>query len=335
SDFSGNCYYYVYDISTNVLSDVKNFQDEQLPIDNTSITPSLGVTKQLLNTIKVNDNTGDLTYEIYVRNLGNVALNNINVSDNLAAVYGAENISNINVSFVPGSNDAGLVLNPSYNGGLDSNLLIAGQNLANQTSVNTDYFFKLRLSFRVTNLNNSTVYLNSAIGNATIGGMGTTSFINVSDSSNNGPQTAVDPNNNGNAGEPGENVPTPFNLSTLPVRFISINASVLNKTFVLVKWTVATPTIKSDKFEIEYSTDGRRWNGIGVLNIENTNQNSYQFLQSNIPTGNLYYRIKEIDADGAYTYSNIVLLHNKNTTGSFIIFPNPANNYISISAPYN
>ena len=152
TDFSGNCYYYKYNITTNVLDTAKNFQNGQLPIDNTSITPSLGVTKQLLNAVKINDNTADLTYEIYVKNLGNVALNNINVTDNLAAVFGAGNVSNITVAFVPGGNAAGLALNPSYNGSTDSDLLIAGQNLANQISVNTDYFFKLRLGFRVTNL---------------------------------------------------------------------------------------------------------------------------------------------------------------------------------------
>ena len=134
SDFSGNCYYYEYNITTNVLDTAKNFQNGQLPIDNTSITPSLGVTKQLLNAVKINDNTADLTFEIYVKNLGNVALNNINVTDNLAAVFGAGNVSNITVAFVPGGNTAGLALNPSYNGSTDSDLLIAGQNLVNQIS---------------------------------------------------------------------------------------------------------------------------------------------------------------------------------------------------------
>ena len=80
TDFSGNCYYYGYNIAAKVLDSAKSFQAGQLPIDNTSITPSLGATKQLLNAVKINDNTADLTYEIYVKNLGNVALNNINVS---------------------------------------------------------------------------------------------------------------------------------------------------------------------------------------------------------------------------------------------------------------
>ena len=254
TDFSGNCYYYKYDIATNVLDSVKSFQDGQLPIDNTSITPSIGVTKQLVNTVKVNDNTADLTYEIFAGNLGNVAINNINVSDNLAAVYGAGNVSNINVSFVPAGNAANLALNPSYNGNNDSDLLIAGQNLNNQTSVNTDYFLKLRLSFRVTNLNPAVVYMNSAVGSATIGSVGALSFSNVADSSNNGPESVVDPNNDGNATEPGENVPTPFNFGTLPVKFISISASLADKTSAMVKWVVATPTVNSDKFEIEFSS---------------------------------------------------------------------------------
>ena len=317
------------------MDSAKSFQAGQLPIDNTSITPSLGVTKQLLNATKLNDNTADLTYEIYVKNLGNVSLNNINVTDNLSAVFGAGNVSNINVAFVPGGNAAGLTLNPAYNAGTDSDLLIAGQNLANQISVNTDYFFKLRLGFRVTNLKPTGVYLNSAIGSATIGSSGTLSFIDVSDSSNNGPQNVVDPNDNGNAGEPGENIPTPFNFATLPVRFISIKASFADKTSSLVQWAVATPTVNSDKFEVEYSADGRNWSSIGIIKINNANQSSYQFLHTHIPGGNLYYRIREIDMDGTYMYSNVVLLHNKSAAPAFVIFPSPANNYITVNAATN
>ncbi|HSQ44104.1 MAG TPA: T9SS type A sorting domain-containing protein [Ginsengibacter sp.] len=335
TDFSGNCYYYKYNIATNILDSAKGFQDGQLPIDNTSITPSIGVTKELMNTVKIDDKTADLTYDIYVRNLGNVALNNINVSDNLASVYGAGNVSNINVSFIPGENSSNLALNPSYNGSTDTALLLAGQNLNNQTFVNTDYFFKLRLSFRVTNLNSASVYMNSAIGTATIGSLGTLSFSNVADSSNNGPESAVDPNNDGNATEPGENTPTPFNFSTLPVKFIDINASLLGKTSVIVEWKVATPTVSSDRFQVEYSLDGRNFETVDELKIVNTNESNYQFLHTNIPSGNLYYRVREIDIDGKYVFSKIVVLHNKTASDNFIIYPNPANNHITIISPAN
>ncbi|MEO6636784.1 MAG: T9SS type A sorting domain-containing protein, partial [Ginsengibacter sp.] len=334
SDFSGNCYYFDYNISANVLGTEKVFQAGQLPIDNTSITPSLGVTMQLLNATKINQNTADLTFEIFVKSLGNVSLNDINVSNDLASVFGAANISNINVSFVPGANAAGLVLNAGFNGSNNMSLLAANQNLVNQTSSNTDYFFKLRVGLRVTNLVLKQ-YLSSALGSATIGSQANLSLINISDSSNNGPETVVDPNYNGNAGEAGENIPTPFDFATLPVKFIGINASLIDNNTSSLRWTVATPTINTDKFIIEYSPDARTWNSAGVINIVNANQGSYKFVHNNIPSGDLYYRVKETDIDGAYVYSNIVLLYHRNSFGSFVIFPNPANNYISISAPNN
>ncbi len=335
TDFSRNCYYYKYNIASHVIDSAKSFQGGQLPIDNTSITPSLGVTKQLVRSAKVNANTADLTYEIYIRNIGNVSLNNINVSDNLSNVFGAGNVSNISLIFVPGNNTGNLSLNTSYNGGNISDLLSTGQNLPNQTSVNTDYFVKLRLSFRVTNLNAGKIYLNSAVGSATIGSIGTLSYVNVSDSSNNGPQTVVDPNNNGNAGDAGENVPTPFNFGTLPVKFINISATLLNKKTSVVKWTVATPTINSDKFEIESSTDGQNWNIAGTIKITNSNQGSYQFQDNHLTGEIIYYRIKEVDIDGAAVYSNVVALHDSNNDILFSIFPNPADSYVTINAPAN
>lgn len=335
SSFTGSCYYYAYNISTGVLDNAVNFQAGQLPIDNTSITPAIGVTKELLNATKVNSNTANLVYDIYVKNLGNVALNNINVSDNLAAVFGAGNISNVKTAFDSGVNYAGLILNTSYDGVSDTSLLIAGQNLANEISGDSNYFFKIQVSFQVTNLVLNTVYLNSAIGSGTIGNSGNSSFLNVADSSNNGGPGAVDPNNDGNAGEPGENVPTPFTFGTFPVHFISVAASLVNKTSAMVKWVVATPTTNSNRFEVEYSADGKNFTTIGMVKISSSNQGSYQFAHSNIPSGNLYYRIKEIDANGAYDYSNIVMLNNRSNVGNFVIYPNPANSSLTITSPTN
>ncbi|MEO7119455.1 MAG: T9SS type A sorting domain-containing protein, partial [Ginsengibacter sp.] len=51
--------------------------------------------------------------------------------------------------------------------------------------------------------------------------------------------------------------------------------------------------------------------------------------------GNLFYRIKETDKDGDYVYSSIALLRNQGNSESIIIFPNPANDLITISSPPN
>ena len=89
SDFNNGCYYYDYNISTNVLGPEKVFQNGELPIDNTSFTPSVGSTKRLLSATKINNNTADLVYEVYAENMGNVIINNISLSDDLAAAFGA------------------------------------------------------------------------------------------------------------------------------------------------------------------------------------------------------------------------------------------------------
>lgn len=333
SDFIGGCYYYLYDIAGNTLSASQPFQVGQLPIDNTSITPSIGSTKQLTNVVIVNSNTADLTYEVYVRNMGNTILNNVNVTDDLGVPFGAANVSNVAVSFVPGNNNGGLTLNPAYDGTTVTSLLNTGQQLPNQTSTNNDYYFKLQISCRVTNLISGTTYYNSAIGSGDLG-QGTT-LINVTDSSNNGPSTVVDPNNNSFAGDPGENVPTPFAFNVLPVDFISISATLLNITTSSINWLVATPIVNAERFNVEFSRDGRSWTSVGTINITNNNQGSYQFTHNNIPIGYLYYRIKEIDNNSSYSYSNIVLLNNNPSNSGFVIYPNPAGNYIGISAPYN
>ena len=334
-DFGTNCYYYDYNIAANTLGTEKTFQNGQAPIDNASLTPSVGCTKRLLSSTKINDNTADLVYEVYLENLGNVILNNINLTDDLNATFGAGNVSNVSVAFVPGFNAGNLLLNPFFNGTTNTSVLITGQNLKNKVLNNSDYYFKVQISCRATNLNNTTIYLNSAIAKADIGSSSQLSTVAVSDSSNNGDFIILDPNQNGNAGDAGENLPTPFNFSVLPVRFINASATLLNQHEELVKWQVATPMENAASFEIELSVDGRNWNKAGALTIDNLSKGNWQFTHTNIPTGNLYYRIKQIDRNGSYTYSRIVLLKNNIKGGGYVIYPNPANNYIVISSGYD
>lgn len=332
-NFNGSCYYYDYNIAANTLGAEKVFQNGESPIDNTSLTPSVACTKRLLNSTMVNSNTADLVYEIYVENLGNVVLNNINLTDDLAATFGAANVSNVSAVFVPGSNAANLALNPSYNGTSITSLLLPGQNLKNKVLANNNYYFKVQLSCRATNLAPSTTYLNSAIATANIGAASPVTNVAVSDSSNDGDSTFADPNKNGNASDTDENRPTPFSLTVLPVRFISAAATLLTQHSALVKWQVATPMVNAAAFVVEYSRDGRNWNKAGEFNIDNMSKGDWQLTHTGIPTGNFYYRIKQIDTDGSFTYSRMLLVKNK-ANGSFVVYPNPAGTFVSVSSGY-
>jgi hypothetical protein len=328
-DTSG-CYYFKYDIATGNLSGKRSFQNGKAPIDNSSFSPALGATKQMVKTEKVNGNTYDIAYEIFVTNLGNTFLNDINITEDLGAVFGAANVSNISAAFVSGANKPALTLNPLFNGTSIPNLLAGNQQLPNKRSDNADYNFKINVSCRVTNIDANTIYNNSAIAKATINNI--VDPIIITDSSNNGDETLVDPNNNGNANEPGENHPTPFSISLLPVKFLHINAVLTRKRTAIVSWSVATPVTNARYFEPEFSANGISWTSLSKISITDVNQPSYSYEHTGIPSGNIYYRVKQSDNDGSFIYSRIVLLNLSNDADNYRIYPNPAKGSVKINS---
>ncbi|MFT3683055.1 MAG: T9SS type A sorting domain-containing protein [Ferruginibacter sp.] len=343
-DFGTTCYYFDYDLGTNTLGTEKPFQSGLSPIDNASFTPAIGCGKSLMNSAVVNGNTANLTYHIYVENIGNVILNDINIADNLGEVFGAGNVSNVTTSFVAGFNNGNLTLNPAFNGTTVTNILNSGQQLPNHTNGNTDYYFKVVVRCRVTNLMQGIKYRNTAMATAhfnTGGGDGGAEIPNdVNDSSMNcgAYRNLVDPNHNGQADDPGENVGTPYTFVTvLPVKFENVNATFKNKTTAEIKWTVAIPTVNAASFEIQFSTDGINWQPAGEeLAITNENRSSYSFTHNNIPqVPRVYYRVKQTDKDGEFIYSRVVLLDIKPGKNIFTVYPNPASDYVSVSIPYN
>lgn len=337
SDFSNTCYYYDYDISTGILGVEKPFQLNHSPIDNTSFTPAIGCTKKLVSATQVNPNTYDLSYEIFLQNMGNVVLNNIALNDDLTATFGSGNVSNVQTSFVPGSNTANLQLNPFFNGTTVTSVLFQDQNLSNQILSNQNYFTKVLISCRVSNIRNDSVYLNSAIASAQIGSGNNTTLVTVTDSSNNGGQFFVDPNQNGNPNEINENIPTPFMASALPVKFIAVKARLNSTTSALVNWIVATPFENAAYFTIEYKYGQKDWKTIDTVFIHDFNKSSYDYIHHSIDEGVLFYRIKEADIDGEALYSKIVSLNNTSSdNNSYTIFPNPAHHSFSVfSSAFN
>ena len=331
NDFSSGCYYFDYNISTGALGTEKPFQVGNSPIDNTSFTPAIGCTKRLTASTQINSNTFDLTYEIYAENMGNVILNQFNITDDLGAAFGAANVSNVQTSFVSGSNAAGLVLNPSFNGTTVKTILNPNQNLPNRILSNTNHYVRVQVRCRVTNLIAGTTYMNSAVSSANIGANAADSRVDVSDSSNNGTSAVVDPNLNGNANEYTENVPTPFSFGTVPVHFLNLLARLTSPQEALVQWIVATPMIDADHFEVEFSRDGIRWQTLEQIPITNNLKGNYQFTHSGIPRGKLFYRIRQTDRDGRFIFSSTAILRNEKASGIRLIYPNPADQQIMIS----
>jgi hypothetical protein len=102
----------------------------------------------------------------------------------------------------------------------------------------------------------------------------------------------------------------PFSNS-IPVELTSFTASVVDGNAVL-NWTTATE-LNNSGFEIQRLKDSnveelQNWEAIGFVrgNETTTEKSFYTFADQNPLAGKFYYRLKQIDFDGSYEYSNIV-----------------------------
>jgi hypothetical protein len=144
----------------------------------------------------------------------------------------------------------------------------------------------------------------------------------------------------GNGNNTDSNVPIQTSIANvLPVELTSFSASVSNGS-VLLNWQTATE-VNNYGFEIERASQtsasppkARKlnlidWNKIGFVQGHG-NSNSpkdYFFTDENAPSGKVQYRLKQIDFDGSFKYSDIVEV-NVDFTQEYKLaqnFPNPFN----------
>jgi hypothetical protein len=126
----------------------------------------------------------------------------------------------------------------------------------------------------------------------------------------------------------------PFNIGgVVPLTWSYITA-VLQNGHTLVNWATEQE-INTSKFEIERSIDAIRFEKIGEqLAAGNSNTiKKYEHKDVQPAIGFNYYRIKQIDVDGRFTYSAIVkVLNTKNIKEAFIA-PNPVIDMLNLVEP--
>ena len=123
----------------------------------------------------------------------------------------------------------------------------------------------------------------------------------------------------------------------LPVDILSFTAK-LNKNAAVLDWTTANEKDFSH-FTIQRSTDGSSFTDIGTVAGKQSSgsaNTSYTFtdaaaVQSTI----VYYRLKMVDIDGTYKYSDIKLVRRSAdlNQGSVVLFPNPVVNELRVTIP--
>lgn len=119
----------------------------------------------------------------------------------------------------------------------------------------------------------------------------------------------------------------------LPVKLVGFDVY-KKENFAELSW--ATTSEQNNKgFAIERSMDGSSWTQIGFVNSlsESGNSNTrsdYSFMDNKPADGRNFYRLKQTDFEGKYTFSKLVsILFDQ--ADRVTIYPNPVTKYIHIN----
>ncbi len=116
----------------------------------------------------------------------------------------------------------------------------------------------------------------------------------------------------------------------LPLSLTSFTAQFQNGTGLL-QWHTSNE-INTQQFVVESSKDGVSFSAVGSVKANNTpGSNSYLFTDTKVKNGVTYYRLKMVDVDSKFTYSNILTIKTGVATISLNLYPNPAGNIANLS----
>ena len=101
-----------------------------------------------------------------------------------------------------------------------------------------------------------------------------------------------------------------------------------------LNWATASE-LNNSGFELERSTNGKEFKAIGFIEGYGTTveEQQYAFRDEEVVSNQFYYyRLKQIDFDGTFAYSNMVVASiSGDDKISTRVFPNPADDIISIA----
>jgi hypothetical protein len=126
----------------------------------------------------------------------------------------------------------------------------------------------------------------------------------------------------------------PASCSVLPIKLTDFSIDYKQTSnSVLLDWATATET-NNHFFTAEKSVNGNTWTTVATIDSKAPDGNSnqplyYSATDENPSSGVSYYRLKQTDLDGNFTYSSIVPLSLSNDYAARV-FPNPTNGNLTL-----
>jgi len=117
----------------------------------------------------------------------------------------------------------------------------------------------------------------------------------------------------------------------LPIKLSSFNATSKNNN-ALLNWTVENQDATSSHFEIERSINGTDFNSIGTVNATSDSKATYSYTDENTNlSGIVYYRLKMVNKDGQFVYSDVKSVQFQNAAFAVTLYPNPVQNITKLN----
>ncbi|ESA37060.1 conserved repeat protein [Leptolyngbya sp. Heron Island J] len=221
--------------------------------------PAIGVSKRVVSAITQADGDFEVVYETTVENLGNVTLNNVQLTEDLDDTYGEGAFSIIGgPTFTPQgvANEVALTPNPGFDADApngtpgDTNILAAAQTL----QVGEESTFRFTVEIDNDQITTPGTFTNQ------IEAVGTSpNNTTVDDDSDDGVETDADPNDGNPGGGPTENDPTPVQLPPTEEPFIGVSKRVISAT-----------TQADGDFEVVYETTVENLGNVPLNNVQLT-----------------------------------------------------------------
>ena len=113
----------------------------------------------------------------------------------------------------------------------------------------------------------------------------------------------------------------------LPVELAAFTATAEGPAAVRLAWATASEK-NSASFDVERSPNGVQFDRLGTVAAAGSSSaaRSYALLDAKLPAGTalLYYRLKQVDLDGTFSYSPVRTVALKGAVAGLSLYPNPA-----------
>ncbi len=122
-----------------------------------------------------------------------------------------------------------------------------------------------------------------------------------------------------------------FSPVILPVELSSFYA-VCNNGITEIVWTTESES-NSQQFILEASIGNSGWQTVDSMpaSINSSLHNEYKLELPNLPEGINYFRLKMVDTDNSYVYSNTIAVNCMNPQHYLLVYPNPFNSLLNLT----